>query len=568
MIQGKINGICYEIPYIEEKREQYTFITVKKEDYKAYEEVRLLNDISTVEACDGYFVTPQRLSGILVYLNKDDEDYTQTCLPCVSFYGVKTPDKCFVAIMEGMRYETHFEFKKEGNQFSSCFLLRLKDDHVDAYEDITLMVYELDNTADYNTMAKIYRDYKYANGLKSIEEKNLPMVNYASVAPEIRVRMGWKPVPAEIEFQTEENEPEMHVAVTFERLIELMDNLKKEGVEKAQFCLVGWNKSGHDGRWPQYFPVEEKLGGEEGLKKAINHAKKLGYHIVCHTNSSDAYSIADNFDENMMIRNFDQTVGMGTTWSGGKMHFVCAKEAIKYTKEILPKVRELGFEGVHYIDVLSIIRPYYCYHKDHPANRKETSLLWKEMLKYSRDLFGGCASEGSYDMIADELDSVLYCGFGKFLTPPLPNITHKIIPLWELVYHGAVMACPASELVNVGIIDRKLQLKFVEFGGRPAMYVYSRFVTESKDRGNWMGDDDLRLETDEDMARTVNVLKKTVEFYEPLKELQKEKILEHKYLTDDIVRVTYEKGKKIYINYGETAEVEGVKINSMDYVMV
>ena len=60
--------------------------------------------------------------------------------------------------------------------------------------------------------------------------------------------------------------------------------------------MVGWNKSGHDGRWPQAFPVEEKLGGEEGLREAILHANKLGYYIAAHTNSSDAYTIADNFD--------------------------------------------------------------------------------------------------------------------------------------------------------------------------------------------------------------------------------------------------------------------------------
>ena len=554
------------VPFNVKKEGNVSYITIKKEDYKNEKVVRLLPQISTVYASEGYFVVPERLSGALIYFNKNDDDYTNACVPSMSFYGVKTPEKCFMVILEGMRYEALFEYKKEGDKFTACFILKLLEEHIEAYEDITLILHELPLDADYNLMAEIYRDYKYKNGLKTIKEKNLPMVNYASESPEIRVRMGWKPVPTEIEYQTIENEPEMHVAVTFQKLIELMDALKEKGVEKAQFCLVGWNKSGHDGRWPQAFPVEEKLGGEEGLREAILHAKKLGYNIVAHTNSSDAYTIADNFSEDMLIQDFEGTPQSGTTWSGGRLHKFCAKEAIKYTKELLPKIKDLGFQGVHYIDVLSVIRPYYCHNALHPLNRKETSLLWKEMLDNSRQLFGGCASEGSYDMVADGIDFALYCGFKKFTTSKL-EMTHRLIPLWELVYHGAVMACPSSDLVNVGIIDKKLQLKFVEFGGRPAMYIHSRFVSESKDRGNWMGDDDLLLDTKENFNRTVEVLKKTVDFYEPLKHLQTQKMLEHKYLTNDLVRITYEDNTKIYVNYGKETEIDNIKIPETDFII-
>ena len=42
---------------------------------------------------------------------------------------------------------------------------------------------------------------------------------------------------------------------------------KSQGIDKAEFCLVGWNVSGHDGRFPQLSPVEERLGGEKKLRK-------------------------------------------------------------------------------------------------------------------------------------------------------------------------------------------------------------------------------------------------------------------------------------------------------------
>lgn len=560
-------GKEYKIPATVKKENGYTLVTVKKEDYKDAFRVNILPQIAECECSEGYYVVSDQYSGMKVFLDETQDDHDIYCLQVVNFYGVKTPSKCYTVILEGMKYESYFNYYKKGNKNGANFIIKLKQEAIAAYEDITLMVYEMDLDSDYNDMAKIYRDYKYSCGLKSIKEKNLPMVNYALEAPEIRVRMGWKPVPTPIEYQTVENEPEMHVAVTFEQLISLMDKMKERGIEKAQFCLVGWNKSGHDGRWPQVFPVEEKLGGEEGLRKAIDHAKKLGYNIVAHTNMSDAYTIADCFDENKMVKTRDNKVALGITWSGGKLHQFCAVEAMKYARDVLPKIRDLGFEGVHYIDVLSVVRPYYCYDKNHPATRKDTSLLWKEMFKLSRNLFGGCASEGNYDFVAEELDFALYCGFGKF-TKPKTGFKYELIPLWELVYHGAVMACPSSDLVNVGILERKLQLKFIEFGGRPAMYVYSRFVTESEDRGNWMGDDDLRLGSEEEINRTVDALKKTVDFYAPYKELQKEKMIKHQKINDDVVKVTYENGAAVYVNYGENDfDIDDITVKALDYTI-
>ena len=71
-----------------------------------------------------------------------------------------------MVILEGMRYDAHFEYKKEGDCFNAYFLLKLEQWHIEAYEDITLIIHELPLDADYNLMAEIYRDYKYKNGLK------------------------------------------------------------------------------------------------------------------------------------------------------------------------------------------------------------------------------------------------------------------------------------------------------------------------------------------------------------------------------------------------------------------
>lgn len=79
---------------------------------------------------------------------------------------------------------------------------------------------------------------------RPIKERLNPKLDYVY----IHIRMAWNPAPSPVEKQAEEIEPPIHVAITFKQVVELMDRLKATGVEKAEFCLVGWNKSGHDGR--------------------------------------------------------------------------------------------------------------------------------------------------------------------------------------------------------------------------------------------------------------------------------------------------------------------------------
>ena len=62
--------------------------------------------------------------------------------------------------------------------------------------------------------------------------------------------------------QTELDEPPVTAYVTFDRVKDIIDACDAAGVGKAEYCLVGWNYRGHDGRWPQMFPVEPLLGGE------------------------------------------------------------------------------------------------------------------------------------------------------------------------------------------------------------------------------------------------------------------------------------------------------------------
>ena len=72
-------------------------------------------------------------------------------------------------------------------------------------------------------------------------------MDYSVNSVMIRVRLGCKPAPAKILHQTLETEPPVKVACDFDRVGDILEELKRQGVDKAEICLVGWNVKGHDG---------------------------------------------------------------------------------------------------------------------------------------------------------------------------------------------------------------------------------------------------------------------------------------------------------------------------------
>ena len=370
-------------------------------------------------------------------------------------------------------------------------------------------------------------------------------LKYAAAAPEIRIRMGWKPAPPTVLEQTPENEPEMKVACTFDRVCDIIDELKAQGVDKAQLCLVGWNKSGHDGRYPQLFPVEERLGGEERLRHLISYAVENGYSIVCHTNSTDCYSIADSFSEDIVTKTKNGSLSVNDIpWSGGTMYNLCPKKALEYAERDLPQAKELGFKGLHYIDVMSVVPLRLCYDKNHPSKEKETLECYEKIMNLCHKLFGGFSSEGTFDFCAKYLDFGLYVSW-----PPEPDdMLDTEIPLREIVYHGIMLYNPTTDTVNYPIKNADNRLRVLEYGGRPSFYFYSKFLKGSN-LDDWLGREDLLCDTNEQLRYSVSKIKEAYDEYTKYAYLQKEFIEKHEEIRPGVFEITYSNGDVVRADY-------------------
>ena len=539
------------------KENEYTVAYIKKERLgDGVQYVDFLFDCFNAKAGDdGYFITDTCLDGMIRtdFTQRDNcelvNDFSFTAC-----YGWNKGKGGVLAIVTGMRCDFGAVVGVKGGEYYVYPRFYLDGDA--PYEDIEVRLYELED-GSYAAMACKYREYQMKErGCTLLKDRVArdPRLKKSADSIAVRMRQGWKPVPSPVEDQSPETEPPLHVACTFDRVGEVADEFKRAGIDNAEFCLVGWNYGGHDGRFPQLFPVDPRLGGEERLTELIKKIKRLGYGIVCHDDATAAYTIADCYDEEYLVKNkTGEPHARPYCWAGGRPYKICPKRQYeKFEISNQEKLKALGFEGLHYIDVITILPLLKCYDKRHPLTKAEAAHWYREIMKLSRKNFGGFSSESSFDFGAAYTDFVLYTYFGIGKSDK-HYLCDELVPFWHIVYHGIILYNPCTYTLNYPVKGEKNRLKLIELGGRPLICYYANFAADN----NWMGREDFICDTEEQLRESVANAKRMAEDYDLLKDERYEVIVNHEKLKEGVYRTTYSNGTRVTVDYeNETFNIE------------
>lgn len=132
----------------------------------------------------------------------------------------------------------------------------------------------------------------------------------------------------------------------------------------------------------------------------------------------------------------------------------------------------------------------------------------------------------------------------------MPKICDRPIPFWQIVYHGIILYNPGTYTLNYAAKGANNRLKYFEYGGRPLVCVYANFaVGEGKD---WMGREDIRIDSDEEMVESVSKIKMMSEDYEWLKEVRYAFMQSHNKIADGVYETAYSNGIKVTVNYNDS----------------
>ncbi|MBQ4044297.1 MAG: hypothetical protein IJD06_09930 [Clostridia bacterium] len=553
------------IPEITKEDGEYR-ILLKKEQLDRFPIASLWVDSPLTEnpaGAPGYMFFPTFFYGGVAMCRFDEKPDTslRTLTSAMPVCGIGGTERAVFVQVKKMDSDARFFVRVKDGVYRISPEIVLDGDAAD--EDV-LITYRPMPGATYMDMAKVYRRFQMEQrGCRPLRERaaEREQLRRAADCIELRVRMGWKPQPTPVRCQTLENEPPMKIACDIPTLHKIIDRMKDAGVSGAEICLVGWGPGGHDGRFPQQVPSDERFGGDDALREFIKKAQSYGYMVVCHTNSKGAYEIAENWDPSALTVRRDEN-GEKKIWlrsdyakdglQGGDPWHVCAKPAYEqYAVHDLPLVRDYGFCGLHYVDELTACEPVKCCADNHPVTRRQTIEYYRKIAQLSTKLFGGFQSEAWLDFLNADTDYVLYTSVASQLSHERCALYDELLPFWVLTYHGIVMSGATSGTVNYPIKEEFEHLRMVEFGSRPMLYINSKF--EGRD---WMGKTDLYCSDDAEIERTVAAIKTAADEYDTLKHLQYEFIENHEKI-GDTVRVTYSDGTVITVDYAsETYRVE------------
>ena len=454
------------------------------------------------------------------------------------YYAMRTPRGEFLAVVEGMRFDFNVRIAAQKGHYEMTPLWTIEQTAFgNVYEDLSVVVYELDKTAGYVEIAKRYRQHVVAREsavrpVQTLRERAVRRPHLRKLANSIALRRRhackpykWKDPRHDVDY-TPETEKAPVCNYSFAQTLAFLRKLKAMGVDDVALCVAGWQDGGYDGRCPSSFPVTPVAGGEGELRKLISEGQKLGYIIDGHSNYTDCYAVSPLWrGGDIACKGPDgKPLRCHDAFAGGRAYNLCLKNAWEtFLPAELEGIAALGFRGAHYIDVFTAVFPYACCDERHPANRREIADYQRKVVEDCIRLFGGFSSECDMDHLIGLVDYINYNTparrwYKGKIGPGLPIA--RIVPFSELAFHEYQLANPDKTTQEFAEGDDWLDL--VEFGGRPIVYNF----------------------TDDDAEK----IRDLYDRFKPFRHLQMEEMVDHREVAPGLVRVRYGNGDSVYVN--------------------
>ena len=518
--------------------------------------IDVLSDAAVVPKCDGYWTLGDCRWGrfsrdeAVVEPGRKKPTETVTRMWRMPIFGVKTPDRCFVAIVKGMPLEHRQHVQVEKGVYEVFARYDLRRIEFRPYEDIVVDFRPLaGDDANYSGMARAYRAHQLTvGGCRPLRERIVgnAALKYSTESIFLRCKFGRCDRRTSSRADWETNMPPVVVDYTFADFRKIMKDCRDAGIDKADMCLVGFQQGGHDGPFPDLFPADARFGGEAGMRETIAYGKSLGYRMSIHLNQHNFYRNARRWNEADVSKGPDGKVRRYTTLPGGPVYHSCYEVICnKYFDKDLADMKDLGLDGLVHVDVMSARHPERCHDPRHPNTAAQECAWLRKIARKARAAFGGYSSECGCDHFASDLDNILYQASYPGWGVPKTPLVDGYLPTWSIVYNGIIMSTPFYATLDAGTpreaggksdavgknrdvfeflgSPEATLLKLFEFGGRP-MFYYT------------------------DYRRDVAAIARVYRAWQPLRHLQLEFIHDHETLAPGVTVTRYENGEEILCN--------------------
>jgi hypothetical protein len=300
----------------------------------------------------------------------------------------------------------------------------------------------------YATVGRVYREYLVQRAhipTLRVKAAQSPQTAYLTQAYYMRPMLALKRYYY-INNPNPDGKGILDVYMTCDDLADELARWKHSGVDKLYVQIVGANSEGHDGNYPTYFPLEPKVGGEEGFVRLLERIRALEYRSSVHVNIRSYNRPAPDFRIETVIRDRDGGLFYEGSGPGGDDYGACPAVARhEFTQMAFPRLKQLGLSGGMYTDfMLGVL--FRCYHPLHPLTRRGYLNEVKAYLNTCVTTFGATRMESIIAPILDTVDCVARAHAlevsdhllrGAEITAR--GLVDATVPLQVVIYHGLVM---------------------------------------------------------------------------------------------------------------------------------
>ncbi len=415
-----------------------------------------------------------------------------------------------------------------------------------------------EDKANYVGMANVYREYLLENGLlKKLEEQEKDVNLYLDLIGDIDTTKTFLGMPVAGKAEL----------TTFADAKTIMSELKEAGVANQVIRYLGWANGGLTATAPAKIKVESALGGEKGLKELISYAQAEGNKV--YLDLDFAYVNSDK-----MFDGFDLEVDSAKTIDGKTAflqtynpvvqayntqvaYAISAKAYTPMFQKIAAKYASFYGDGQKNIAAGSLgYALNSSQDKEYPLNRENA----KELTQYTLENISK-----EYSSILVEAGNYYTWAYADtILDIPLDssnrNTTTNEIPFIGILLHGYKNY--TGEAMNLSGDYEYTILKTIENGANP--YFILAYNNDGLKINGYSEYYAVEYEQWKESIKT-----EYEKINKVLSPLQGQMIVNHEILNNRVVKVTYEKGTEIYLNYNNFAvTVDGLELDAMGFATV
>jgi hypothetical protein len=397
--------------------------------------------------------------------------------------------------------------------------------------------------SDYVGMAEKYRTYLIKEkGLKPIQPKSSEVPFYVDIiGADIKKGLLWD---------------KYLKGTTTSEAIEMIKSFAARGIKNLTVQYAGWQQDGYSS-YGGLFPVDSRLGGNEGMQQFIQYAHTQQIPVYLTAN----YTLNSNGEDRFwpMFDGIRNLAGKVLEFENYANHEMTTQVSPLFTASLtqrdLSSYKALGADGIYFNEGIG----QYLnsdYNNGYLATRSQVLKSQQDILKQTKEALGGVHVENANFYALDEVNHIHRLAD----TYSYDIFVDESVPFTQIVLHGLVTY--TSEWSNLREQYRNDFLRSIELGAYPA------YVFTSSPSGTMKGAYSIFYYSMNYRDWEASAAAEYKRFNEALGDVQSQLIVGHRTLAPNVKETTYEGGKTVIVNYNEKEFNDGtIRVPAQDFIV-